>query len=70
MTRVFERCRWILGKFCFSMGVRYRLKASGKCDLNDELLPSVSGWSLHPGHGGRVVDAGEVVRRGRMLYAN
>lgn len=39
------------------MGVRYRLQVSGKCDLQDKLLPSVSGWSSHHGHGGSVVDS-------------
>lgn len=58
------------GKVLLFHGVRYRLKVSGKCDLKDELLPTVGGWSLHYGHRGRVVDAGEVARRGRTLYSN
>lgn len=54
---VCERYSWILGRFWFSLGFRYRLQVSGKCDLKDELLPLVSGWSWHHGHGGSVVDS-------------
>lgn len=54
---MFERRSWILRIFCFPMRVSYRLKVRGKCDLKDELLPSLRGWSLHHGHGGSVVDS-------------